>query len=98
MHKGYRNRSRLSNLAHELLIVQSADAALRLLHSNINAMVVLIMRLYYYMTVIPGSSTFDVTHDTFLAPPTKPQQTHPHFRGGTSVNMKQLGGELLGCG
>ena len=33
-----------------------------------------------------------------LAPPTTPQQTHPHFREGTSVNMDQLGGELLGHG
>ena len=33
-----------------------------------------------------------------LAPPTKPQWTHPRFRGGTSVNMEQLGGELPGRG
>ena len=33
-----------------------------------------------------------------LAPPTKPQRTHPRFGGGTSVNMEQLGGELPGRG
>ena len=33
-----------------------------------------------------------------LAPPTKPQRTHLNFRGGTSVNMDQLGSELLGHG
>ena len=50
------------------------------------------------MTVIPGSSTFDVANDTFLAPPIKPQRTRLHFRGSTSVNMDELGGELLGHG
>ena len=52
----------------------------------------------YNVTAIPGSSTFDVAHDTFLAPPIKLQRTHLHVRGSTSVNMDELGGELLGYG
>ena len=48
--------------------------------------------------VMLGSSTLMWLMTPLLAPPIKPQRTHLHFRGSTSVNMDHQGGELLGHG
>ena len=65
---------------------------------NFQAFLQILKRWWSIGTVMIGSSYFDVAVGTFLAPPIKPQPTHPHFRGGTSIDINQFGGKPLGYG